>query len=265
MHTRMVRLRRGKPVRRMAALFGLTLAAFLFVIIRRGDPVEAILSEWDAGRVRSDVVLPGLELHAVRTAACASEEAARVEAARYVPRGAAGYVLHRETWHVLCAGYETAEDAAAVRDRLREAESMSCDTVSLVCEPVRIRVTATAAQTETLTACEAKLRETVALIGALSYAIDRGETSVSQAVGVLRSQKQALSEARGRFLTAAGSPLDGVVCGPLSDLAGAAEKGLEKLTAEEAALPATLFSGRMKALFLSLRVGQIDYLAGLGG
>ena len=251
MHTRMVRLRRGKPVRRMAALFGLTLAVFLFVIARRGDPVEAILSERDAGRVR--------------TAACASEESARVEAARYVPRGAAGYVLHRETWHVLCSGYETAEDAAAVRDHLREAEGMSCDTVSLVCDEVRIRVTATPAQTEALTACEAKLRETVELIGALSYAIDRGDTAVSQAIGVLRSQKEALSEARSRFMTAAGANLDGAVCAPLCDLAETAGKGLEKLTGEAATLPDVLFSGRMKALFLALRVGQIGYLAGLGG
>ena len=92
------------------------LAAFVFFIARRGDPVEAILSARDAERVRTDVVFEGVELHAVRTAVCDSEQAARVEAARFVPRGAAGYVLHRETWHVLCSGYETAEDAAAVRD-----------------------------------------------------------------------------------------------------------------------------------------------------
>ncbi|MBO4297900.1 MAG: hypothetical protein J5998_03800 [Clostridia bacterium] len=267
MRKRMVRVRRRPPAKRMAALFALTLAAFLYMTLRRGDPVEAILSARDAERVRTDVVFEGIELHAVRTAACNSQETARVEAARYAPRGAAGYVLRRETWHVLCAGYETAGDAAAVRDRLREEEGMACDTVSLVCGSVRLRVTATAEQTAALVACEKKLRETVALIGALSYSLDGGDTAVPQLLGVLRSQREALSAARVRFLETAGGGegLDDAVCRPLIDIAEAAEKGLDTLTGEASSLSQTLFSGRMKALFLALRVRQIEYLASLGG
>lgn len=249
----------------MAALFLVTLAAFVFFIARRGDPVEAILSARDAERVRTDVVFEGIELHAVRTAVCDSEQAARVEAARFVPRGAAGYVLHRETWHVLCSGYETAEDAAAVRDHLQKAEGMSCDMVSLVCDSVRLRVTATKEQTEALVACEKKLRETVALVGALSYAIDGGEASVSQAIGVMKSQREAMSEACGRFLTAAGESLDDAVCRPLAALSEDAVKGLNALEGEATSLNGTLFSGRMKALFLALRVKQIEFIASLGG
>ncbi|MBR3502637.1 MAG: hypothetical protein IKO07_00145 [Clostridia bacterium] len=265
MKTRLVRVRRAAPVRRIAALFFLTLAALLWLTARRGDPVQAILSARDAERTTSDVVFSELSLHAVRTAVCDSEAAARVEAARYAPRGAAGYALHREVWHVLAAGYETAEEADAVRDNLRAQEGMSCDTVSLVCGRVRVRVTATAEQTEALVGCERALRESAALVASLSRAIDKGEAAVPQALGVLKEQRAALEEARARLAAAAGEAADAKVVSPLLSLAETAEKGLKSLTAEQAALPDILFSGRMKALFLSMRVGEIDYLASLGG
>ncbi len=159
MKTRMVRVRRVEPVRRAAALFLLALGAFVWLTARRGDPVAAILSARDAERTAAQVVFDPLALHAVRTAVCDSEAAARVEAARYASRGAAGFILRREVWHVLAAGYDTAEEADAVRDGLREKEGMSCDTVSLVCGPARLRVTATAEQTAALTGCEAALRD----------------------------------------------------------------------------------------------------------
>ena len=265
MKTRMVRVRRRQPARRVVLLLALTLAAFVYLAARRGDPVRAILDAQSAQRVRTDVVFDGLALHAVRTAACDSEEAARVEAARYVSRGAAGYVLRREVWHVLAAGYETAAEAEAVRNSLRESEGMNCDTVSLICGPVRLRVTATPEQTAALAACEDKLRETVALIGSLSYAIDRGDAAVPQAIGVLKAQAEAMAAARDKLDSATGGTPDPAVCAPLLALAKNAEKGLEKLTGENATLPDVLFSGRMKALFLALRAGQIDYLANLGG
>ena len=265
MKTRMVRVRRAAPVRRLTALLVLALAAFLWVSLRRGDPVAAILSARDAERVTSDVVFQALSLHAVRTAVCDSEEAARVEAARYAPRGAAGYVLRREEWHVLAAGYDTAEEADAVRGRLRAEEGMTCDTVSLVCGPVRIRVTATAEQTAALTGCEKALRETAGLTAALSRAVDGGDTAVSQAIGALKAQRAALEEARTRLVSAAGEAPDDRVCGPLLAMAAEAVNKLDHLTGAQATLPAVLFSGRMKALFLALRVAQIDYLAALGG
>jgi len=261
----MVRVRRAAPARRIVALLVLTLAAFLWLSLRRGDPVDAILSARDAERTRVGVTFDALELHAVRTAVCDSEEAARVEAARYMPRGAAGYVLRREAWHVLACGYETAAEAERVRDHLREAEGMTCDAVSLVCEPVRLRVTATAEQTEALTACEEKLRGTATLVGALSGAIDRGDASVSQALGVLKSQREQLCAARKRLESAAGERIDAVVCGPLAAMARQAEEGLDALTGDGSMLPDTLFSGRMKALFLALRVAEIEYLSRLGG
>ena len=265
MKTRLVRVRRRAPVRRAAALFFLTLAAMAWFTARRGDPVRAILSERDAGRVTTDVVFPGLALHAVRTAVCDSEAAARVEAARYAPRGAAGYVLHREVWHVLAAGYETAEEADAVRDNLRENEGMNCDTVSLVCGPVRVRATATAAQTDALVSCEKAIRESAALVASLSRAVDKGETAVPQAIGVLKAQREALDEARARLKAATGETADARVVAPLLNLAEEAEKGLKSLTGEQATLPDVLFSGRMKALFLSMRANEIDYMASLGG
>ena len=265
MKTRLVRVRRTAPARRAAALLILALAALFVLTARRGDPVRAILSARDAERVTTEVAFEALSLHAVRTAVCDSEAAARVEAARYAPRGAAGYVLHREVWHVLAAGYESAGEADAVRDNLRDREGMSCDTVSLVCGRVRLRVTATAAQTQALVACERALRESAVLAAALSRSVDKGETAVSQAIGALKAQLGALEEARSKLAAAVGEAADARVVGPLLALAEAAEAGLKRLTGEQATLPDVLFSGRMKALFLAMRAGEIDYLASLGG
>lgn len=265
MKTRLVRVRRAAPARRAAALLVLTLSAFGWLLLRRGDPVTALLSARDAERMTSDVVFSELALYAVRTAVCDSEAAARVEAARYVPRGAAGYVLHREVWHVLAAGYGTAEEAERVRDSLRAEEGMSCDTVSLVCDRVRVRVTATAEQTAALAECEKTLRESAALVASLSRAVDRAETPVSQAIGALKTQRENLEAARVRLAQAVGDAPDALVCAPLLELAAEGVRGLDSLTVDHATLPDVLFSGRMKALFLALRVAEIDYMASLGG
>ncbi len=265
MRTRKVRVRRQVPAGRIVLLLSAALAAFLYISLLRGDPVEAILNARDAERIRTEVVLPALALHAVRTATCDSEEAARVEAARYVPRGAAGFVLHRETWHVLAAGYESEEEAIRVRDHLREVENIPCDTVSLVCGSVTVRVTATAGQTDALVTCERTLRETVTLIGALSYAVDRGDASVSHAVGSLKKQCEALRKACVLFEAGAGESPDSAVCRPLAAICEEAARKIDILTEDASALTTVQFSGRMKAIFLQLRISQIEFLAALGG
>ena len=266
MRTRMVRVRRrGKPVKRMIVLFALTLAAYLFVSFRQGDPVAAVIGAKESGRARTQVVFGALELHAVRTAACDSEESARVEAARYIPRGAAGYIHKDETWHIFCAGYERETDARKVCGQLNETEKMNCDTISMISSAVTLNVTATKEQTEALIACDSALRTTVTLIGSLSYALDSGDASVSQAISVLTEQRDAMNGALRHFSAATGEVFDGVVCAPLVSLMLEASEGMDYLLKDCAELPAVLFSGRMKHLFLQLRIGQIDYLASLGG
>ncbi len=49
------------------------------------------------------------------------------------------------------------------------------------------------------------------------------------------------------------------------ELAAEGVRGLDSLTVDHATLPDVLFSGRMKALFLALRVAETDYMASLGG
>lgn len=262
--TRMVRVRRRRPaVRRAVVLLLITLCAYLYMFALRGDPVQAILDARDEERVRREVSFDSLEIHAVRTAVCDSEETARVEAARYIPRGAAGYMLQEETWHILCAGYETEAQAKTVRDRLRAEENIACDVLGLVADKVSIYVTAAPSQIDALIACERRLRETETLLGALSLAADDGETPRSQIASAIEEAASLLDGALSDFKAAAGEG-DETVCAPLQDMAGYAVTVLEKLAGEYGALGDTLFSGRVKDAFIRLRVAHIFWLDSLG-
>ena len=184
--TRMVRVRRRRPaVRRAVILLLITLCAYLYMIALRGDPVQAILDARDEERVRREVALDGLEIHAVRTAVCDSAETARVEAARYIPRGAAGYMLQEETWHILCAGYETEAQAKTVRDRLRAEENIACDVLGLVAEKVSVYVTAAPSQIDALIASKPRivLMNKAAAGRALAGRGRRGNAALSDHIG----------------------------------------------------------------------------------
>ncbi len=263
MKTRMVRVRRRRPaVRRAVLLLLAALCAYLYMMASGEDPVQAILDARNEARVRREVVFEGLELHAVRTAVCDSEETARVEAARYIPRGAAGYMLRAETWHILCAGYETEAQAKTVRDRLRTEENIACDVLGLVAEKASVYVTAAPTQIDALIACERRLRETETLLGALSLTVDDGETPRAQIVSAIGEAASLLDGALTDFKAAVGEG-DEAVCAPLQDMAEYAVTVMGKLTDDYGALGDTLFSGRVKDSFIRLRVAHTFWLDSL--
>ena len=265
MKTRMVRVRRRRPaVRRAVCLLILTLCAYLYMVAMRGDPVQAILDARDEQRVRREIAFDALEIHAVRTAECDSQETARVEAARYIPRGAAGYMLHEGKWHILCAGYETEAQAKTVRDRLRAEENIACDTLGLSAEKAVLYVTAGPSQIDALIECERRLRETETLLGALSLAADGDETARSQIASAIDEAASLLGGALADFHAAAGEG-DETVCAPLQDMAKYALTVLQKLSGDYGALSDTLFSSRLKDAFLRIRIAHIFWLDALSG
>ena len=155
------------------------------------------------------------------------------------------------------------ELAASLRDRLRAEENIACDVLGLVAEKVSVYVTAAPSQIDALIACERRLRETETLLGALSLAVDDGETPRSQIISAVEEAASLLESALSDFRAAAGEG-DETVCAPLQDMAGYAVTVLEKLGGEYSALGDTLFSGRVKDAFIRLRVAHIFWLDSLG-
>ena len=101
------------------------------------------------------------------------------------------------------------------------------------------------------------------LLGALSLAVDDGETPRSQIISAVEEAASLLESALSDFRAAAGEG-DETVCAPLQDMAGYAVTVLEKLGGEYSALGDTLFSGRVKDAFIRLRVAHIFWLDSLG-
>lgn len=262
--TRMVRVRRRLPVRRVLCLMALTCAAYVGLVAFHGDPVQAVLDRREEQRVRQSVSFEDMQLYAVRTAVCNSQQAARIEAARHIPRGAAGYVLHQEMWHVLCAGYETETQAEGVSSRLSGEEDMACDVLGLIAEGVSFYVTATPTQADALVSCESRLREAEALCAAVSLSLDSGESGRAQVLAALREESELLKKAVSSLEKAAGEE-DHAVCTPLVDLSRNALDILDRLCVQSGELSDVLFSGRLKEAFLHLKIDHILWLETLGG
>lgn len=264
MKIRMVRVRRRLPIGRVLLLMAATCAAYACLMLLRGDPVQEMLDRQQEKRVRQSVSFEGMQLYAVRTAVCNSQQTARIEAARYIARGAAGYVMHRDMWHVLCAGYETQVQAESVCSRLSGEEDMACDVLGLIADGVSFYLTATPTQADALISCEERLRETEVLLGAISLSLDGGEIGRGQVTAALDEQSGLLKQAASELEQAAGEE-DHAVCAPLIELADKALDRLDALCEAGDELKDVLFSGRLKEAFLHLRIEHILWLETLGG
>ncbi len=101
---------------------------------------------------------------------------ARVEAARYVDRGAAGYIRPESgRYLVLASAYGTEGDARSVCTHISENEGIDTSVCAFSAESVSVRVTATERQLTALSAAVDALQKYPAEMNALALRIDAGE------------------------------------------------------------------------------------------
>lgn len=266
---RKVRVRKDHPAAPLWTLLLvlITLTLYLLTLAMQKEPVakQAAAPAVTIGpeRVTEDVEISALNAYLIQLGACDSAEEARVEAARYVQRGAAGYLLPQgERQLVIGAGYDTMAEAESVQKRLYEDERLLSEIQALGSPALTLRVTAAPVQVDALREAEAHLREQTAAMGQTAFAIDAGEVDAPTARARFSVGRDKTADVLGRLSAVAGDQPGAVASGLIDLLAQLRDKQSQLSSAE---MKTTLsFSSKIKYNYIDLRVRHIAFLNSLG-
>ena len=156
-----VRVRRERPsaLAWALALLVTMLCVYLLTLGIAAAPEASIDSAGDAPRVTEEASFDAAEAWFVALGRFETATEARIEAARYTPRGAAGYVLEAEDgFLVLGAVYENQAEAESVARALAQSEGLACEVYTERAEGARLRITAAEADIALVVEAEAGLR-----------------------------------------------------------------------------------------------------------
>lgn len=199
MRTKLVRVgRRPKTVIWAVIMLALAAAAYIRVSLpalcrMREESVEAVGT---GERITREIVIEPLTAYLVSFGEYDVMSSARVEAARYVSRGAAGYVMQADKFEVIGAAYARKEDAEKVCEQLRAAENIECSVRSIGSPETTLRITAGSEQIAAFLTGEQTLRDSAEALGQLAFSIDRGEANAKQARMVIESHIRRVDDAR---------------------------------------------------------------------
>ena len=256
-----VKVRRDRPSAVTWALALLVTMLMVYVLTLSGS-LEAERAELKSqgARVAREVTFAPLKLYCVSFGTCTDRENARLEAARFVPRGAAGYVYARDDGYLLlAAGYDQEAEARRVAERLAEAEQLQTDVVPFSSRQVRLRVTAAAEQIAAVIQADEALRAQAEQLEALAFRLDRGEVSADSARTLVAVQSAQLRDVLAALKAIPGE--DAVFRGLTAQVEtlGAA---LE-LIAHESGEGELVLSGRLKHQYIDAQIQYIEFLNGL--
>lgn len=241
----------------MLMVYILTLSGQYARALRQTAPAERRAG---GARVTKEIALEPLTLWCVRFGGYDTAEAARVEAARFTARGAAGYVLEADgTYLLLGAGYAQKAEAERVSERLAAEAGIEGGVVSREAGAVRLRITAEEGQIEEVVAVDAALRQYTEQMASLALRLDRAEIRSDAARTVLTVLAAQLRE---RLRVLKEIPGEDAVFRGLTAEAEALAAALEVLAHENAA-PEAALSGKIKYAYIAARLGYIDFLRGL--
>ncbi len=262
-----VKVRRDHPSALSWAIALLVTMLCVYLLTLGGGahpPVASIASDDGAARVTEQISFEPLSIWAVSLGDFDAAEAARIEAARYAPRGAAGFVWEDgDVFRVLAAGYTSEADAKRVAEGLQAAEGIEAATCVRSAERVRLRITATEKQIEALTACESTLRKQTIELFELSFQLDRAEIDAEAARTLLAVAAGRLDEILKSLRAIPGASENAVLSG-LFSLTERLRASLFVLSTENSKTALSL-SGKIKYNTLEATFAHIDYLAHLNG
>jgi hypothetical protein len=262
----MIRVRRRRPSGVVWAVSLMLVSLALYVItsapsaprLAESERAEATGASAESRRVTKEIAFPGAYAYMIQFGAFADAENARVEAGRYVARGAAGYILYDEMYRVIGAEYASREDAERVREKLREQEGMDCQIKALGSEAVALRVTASEAQIDALQGANEAVAAILDEARALAYQLDGGEIDREGACAALKACGARAAEAGRRLRAEAGDAPNDVAAGLLS-LLTACDDSFAQLTQTNTDNVLS-FSGKIKYNTIELRIAQINFL-----
>jgi len=262
MRTGRVKVRRGRPgAVSWAIALAVTMLMVYLITLDAGPKEESVVSALPAGeRVTKEVTLAPLELHCVQFGSFADASNARIEAARYVERGAAGYVYEDDgSFRVLGAGYRQKADAERVAGRLHEDEGIECVVLSRTAEEVKMRITAGENQIEAILAADEARRTQTEQFGELAFQIDRGELTGDAARTLMAVQASQVRDVREALKAIPG---ENAVFTGLTRQVELLAATLELLSYKNTETDLSL-SGKIKYNYISTRLGYIDFLRSL--
>ncbi len=187
------------------------------------------------------------------------EAAARIEAARYVSRGAAGYILPGSSEYLIIgAGYDSADEAAKVMKKLDEEEKLSASIATREAAGLTVRLTGSRAQVDALIGAENALRGATGDMGEAAFSLDAGTLQLSGAREALLSARTEAKKAREALVKAAGSQENQASQG-LVTLLSSLEDACSTMLFDAQTSP-LFFSSQMKYNYIDLRLRHIDYI-----
>lgn len=257
-----VRVRRDRPsALSWAFALALTMLAVYLITLSApsSDGGEASAS---SGRVTREIELAGVEAYFAALGRYGGPTEARIAAAAFAQRGAAGVVCpDGDVWRVLAAGYALEADARRVTEQLAEREGVETGVLALRAAPVSLRVTARAEDVSAIVAADAAWTAQLDQVAALAMRVDRGEIGDGSArtlAALARSELESAREALGGVAGADEDAVCAMLDSLLARLAGALD-GVARGSESGAAL-----SGRLRACHADALLRRAALLDALG-
>ncbi len=206
-----------------------------------------------------DWTISPLSVSLVVLSRAGDEAAARIEAARYVSRGAAGYILPGSSEYLIIgAGYDSADEAAKVLKKLEAEEKLTASVATRDAPELNVRLTGTRAQAQALMGAEQALRGATAALGEAAFSLDAGTLPLSGAREALLNARAEAKKARETLRKAAGSEENAASLG-LAALLSSLEDAISTMLFDAQTSP-LFFSSQMKYNCIDLRLRHIDFI-----
>ena len=258
-----VQVRRDRPsVLSWAVALMVTMLAVWLITLSTPD-AEKIADAATGPRVTREVDFQGMTVWFADLGAFESEWQARVSAAEYALRGAAGVV--REDggeYRVLGAGYTLEADAKRIAEKLGQQEGISAGVIAMNAPTVSLRITASEGDVETIVNADLILRQQLTQLNSMALQVDRGEISFASARTLSRVAASEIRKARENLEEIPGGEQQ-PVCAALIEQLSALEEELSGVT--KSLKTGAELSGQLRCCHVSGMLRLIDFLNGLHG
>lgn len=255
-----VRVRRDRPsALTWAVALAVTMLAVYFVTL--SAPAEKKTEDASAGvRVTRELEFAALTVHFADLGCHADASAARIAAAAYVARGAAGVVYEDGAgFHVIGAGYALEADAKRIAERLGRQEGIETGVLTLSAPGLSLRVTAPEEDAETIAGADRTLRTQMEQLSTLALQVDRGEVSAASARTLAKVSAAEVRAVRKRMESISGGA-DQPVCAAMTGMLRSLEENLSRVKGEGAEL-----SGQLRCCHADCAVRLIAFLKNPSG
>ncbi|MDO4548740.1 MAG: hypothetical protein Q4D04_11615 [Clostridia bacterium] len=260
MYPKRTYVRREGPGR--LAVMSILLITGLVIFILFARPAMNAANAPVEERVTNDVTLASESVYLVEIIRSSDEVQARVEAARYVPRGAAGYLLKDgDEYLIIGSGYEEREEAEDVSLKLSAGESLDAVVHLWSQGEARLRITSTESQLSAFINADEIIRSVSRLFRQCSLSLDKGEKQPVEIRAELAAQLTATEQALAELMRAAGENPNAVV-GEWIDILSLSRDYLSNIYKAEYQT-SLYFSSALKYAFIDIRLTHIRALAAL--